>query len=90
MTCPISTYATIPIVRRGGRMAIPRHLDTPSLSAPSGPAESIGIGLIAVGGRNIDLTARAVRMTNRDRNLTRRYLELHRTLASRTGSEGDA
>lgn len=57
---------------RAGSMSVPRIVSGQRIAAP----------------RTLpDLTARAVRVCNRNKAETARYLELHRTLASRICSE---
>lgn len=55
---------------------------SPDPAAPYGPAPRIANGALHGGARNIDLTARAVTMANRDRAAARAYLAKHQELVS--------
>lgn len=92
MTCqtPATTFATTLVVRHGAVSASPRPMASRDPAAPYGPVTRTVNGLLHAGARNIDLTARAVTMANRDRAAARAYLAKHQALANEIYSGGEA
>lgn len=88
--CPTNTHVTPLVVRHAASTASPPPTDTPSHAGPYGPVPRIANGQSNVGGRSIDLTARAMSLHNRNRAGAMRYLATHQALAKEFYSWSDA